>query len=152
MSPAPRPVHRPGLRTATPNAGARLDEVERLHRALFTRAAALSAAVRKALRAAQPTWWRDDAACAGLDSRAWFPCEPHIAPPGPVGVCAGCPVRRACLAFAVEFDERHGIWAGLPPTRLHALRQAVEQAVTRAEVDALLTAALAAASSGRATS
>ena len=64
-------------------------------------------------------------------------------------------MRGACLAFAVEHDERHGIWAGLPPRRLGPLREAVEQAATAAEVDALLTGALtdaASAPTGRAAS
>jgi WhiB family transcriptional regulator, redox-sensing transcriptional regulator len=28
-------------------------------------------------------------------------------------VCAGCPVRRECLEYAVAVDERYGVWGGL---------------------------------------
>lgn len=30
-------------------------------------------------------------------------------------VCARCPVRAECAAYAVENDERHGVWGGLTP-------------------------------------
>ncbi|MFD0634201.1 WhiB family transcriptional regulator [Catenulispora yoronensis] len=28
-------------------------------------------------------------------------------------ICAGCPVREECAAFAVALGERHGTWGGL---------------------------------------
>ena len=28
-------------------------------------------------------------------------------------VCQGCPERQACLDFAIENDEQHGIWGGM---------------------------------------
>jgi WhiB family transcriptional regulator, redox-sensing transcriptional regulator len=42
-------------------------------------------------------------------------------------ICAECTVRRACLAFALETRETHGIWGGLNELeRRHALaRKAV---------------------------
>ncbi|MFD7985463.1 WhiB family transcriptional regulator [Kitasatospora indigofera] len=30
-------------------------------------------------------------------------------------ICAGCPVRSACLAYALAADEPHGIFGGLDP-------------------------------------
>jgi len=36
-------------------------------------------------------------------------------------VCAGCSVRRECLAHAIEHDERHGIWGGLSPRQRRSL-------------------------------
>jgi WhiB family redox-sensing transcriptional regulator len=34
-------------------------------------------------------------------------------------VCAGCEVRRACLAFAIRTRERHGIWGGMTERERH---------------------------------
>jgi len=31
----------------------------------------------------------------------------------PKSVCAGCPVRTECLAFAMVTNEKFGIWGGL---------------------------------------
>jgi len=28
-------------------------------------------------------------------------------------ICASCPVRRACLEYALQIHEPHGIWGGL---------------------------------------
>ena len=45
-------------------------------------------------------------------------------------VCAGCPVRRTCLQYALDNGEPHGIWGGtssreraqlLPPARVAAV-------------------------------
>jgi WhiB family redox-sensing transcriptional regulator len=30
-------------------------------------------------------------------------------------VCAGCPVRRQCLRYALDAGERYGVWGGLNP-------------------------------------
>lgn len=49
--------------------------------------------------------------CAGTDGEAWFSTNP-----GTVAlcqrICAGCPLRRACLAGALARDEQYGIWGG----------------------------------------
>lgn len=36
-------------------------------------------------------------------------------------VCAGCPVRDACLQQALDNDERYGIWGGLTPQERHTI-------------------------------
>ena len=37
-------------------------------------------------------------------------------------ICRGCPVRRECLAYTLEFptSDLHGVWAGLTPRQLAA--------------------------------
>lgn len=60
--------------------------------------------------------WRDDAACLGLPTDAWFP--PKDGPTDTavaLRICAGCPVAPACLQDALDHDDAHGIWGGLAP-------------------------------------
>lgn len=37
--------------------------------------------------------------------------------------CADCPLRSDCLEWALENDERWGIWGGLDPEERHNLRR-----------------------------
>lgn len=55
--------------------------------------------------------WVEDAACAGHDPELWFPKS--TASPRTVAICHGCPVRHACLDYALRTRQRHGIWGGL---------------------------------------
>lgn len=58
------------------------------------------------------TEWMSDAACKGASDDLWFPerGEPaHHAK----AVCRECPVRQACLDYAIENGERWGIWGGM---------------------------------------
>ena len=63
--------------------------------------------------------WQDHAACRGYPPERFFRLGP--VPADIARLCRRCPVRRACLAFALrtEGDEgsstRHGIWGGLTP-------------------------------------
>lgn len=53
-----------------------------------------------------------DAACRGMDAETFFPAsdgDDSLAKE----ICASCPVRSACLGFAIEHGERFGIWGGL---------------------------------------
>jgi WhiB family redox-sensing transcriptional regulator len=68
--------------------------------------------------------WTAGAACRGRDPRVWFP-RPHdrFAIEVARQVCAGCPVRDACLADAMAAPfEPAGIWAGLTEQERRALR------------------------------
>ena len=70
--------------------------------------------------------WHQDAACAQVGGDWWFPEDPHERISGPVlRICADCPVRRSCLLFALSVDVLHGVWAGMVPAELWALRQRV---------------------------
>ena len=58
--------------------------------------------------------WTAQALCVGADPEAFFP--PGDAPAAEArDICAACPVRGQCLAYAVTADERFGIWGGLDP-------------------------------------
>ncbi len=65
--------------------------------------------------------WRNDAECAEVDPEIFYPLD--LNPTGPAvtaarAICAGCPVRLACLLDVIEGEDparRWGITAGLTP-------------------------------------
>ena len=78
--------------------------------------------------------WQDDASCKGRPTRFWFattmPPELMVGravagDPYAYGrsICNRCPVREACLTYALEAGERHGLWGGLDEAERHALRK-----------------------------
>jgi WhiB family transcriptional regulator, redox-sensing transcriptional regulator len=56
--------------------------------------------------------WAADALCAQTDPEAFFPDKGGSTREAK-RTCLSCDVRAECLAYAVEHDERHGIWGGL---------------------------------------
>lgn len=62
-----------------------------------------------------PPRWTGKAACADTGTDAdFFPLDEdgHDARPAKA-VCAGCPVREVCLAYALDWGMAAGIWGGL---------------------------------------
>ena len=64
--------------------------------------------------------WQDRAACKGPQSAVFFPPsrlerkdERDARERRAKGICSVCPVRRACLDYAIRIREPHGIWGGL---------------------------------------
>lgn len=61
--------------------------------------------------------WRDRSACVDEDPELFFP----IGHTGPAEmqvaeaklVCGRCDVRSACLRWALETGQGHGVWGGL---------------------------------------
>ena len=49
--------------------------------------------------------------CAGTDGEAWFSTD-RATVALCQRICAGCPLRTACLAGAMARDEQYGIWGG----------------------------------------
>ncbi len=69
--------------------------------------------------------WQDRALCAQTDPEAFFP-EKGGSTREAKRVCRGCEVRAECLEYALEHDERFGIWGGLSERERRRLkRQAV---------------------------
>lgn len=66
--------------------------------------------------------WAKDGACAGEDPELFFPLKND---PGDTArqVCARCGVREECLAYALDADEKFGIWGGLDENQRRALRR-----------------------------
>lgn len=55
--------------------------------------------------------WQDRALCAQVDPDAWFP-EKGGSVKEAKKVCFACEVRAECLEYALDRDERFGIWGG----------------------------------------
>jgi Transcription factor WhiB len=90
--------------------------------------------------------WRNRAACLAEDLDVFFP------PPGPTAlaavakaraICARCPVRAACLAYAQDNTITYGVWGGLTPEERRRQRRGQAEA-RRRERDAAIVAAAAA--------
>jgi WhiB family transcriptional regulator, redox-sensing transcriptional regulator len=62
-------------------------------------------------------YWRSAAACASADPEMFFPVSKagkaleHAAEAK--AICADCPVRSDCLAFALRTRQSYGIWGGM---------------------------------------
>jgi WhiB family transcriptional regulator, redox-sensing transcriptional regulator len=71
--------------------------------------------------------WRAAGACRTADPDLFFPvavggaASPQVALA--LRICDGCPVRQACLDFAMRTRELAGIWGGTTPEeRIRVLR------------------------------
>ena len=67
--------------------------------------------------------WRDQAACLEVVSAD---CDPFFADAKDlqaeaIAICATCPVRDACLTFAVRTSQQYGIWGGQPQETIRRL-------------------------------
>ncbi len=56
--------------------------------------------------------WGSEAKCLDADPETFFP-EKGGSTKEAKRVCGECGVRDECLAYALENDERFGIWGGL---------------------------------------
>jgi WhiB family transcriptional regulator, redox-sensing transcriptional regulator len=66
--------------------------------------------------------WAARASCADTGPAVFFP--PHGDPAAQARqICARCPVRSDCLTYALDADERYGIWGGLDPDERRRLRR-----------------------------
>jgi WhiB family redox-sensing transcriptional regulator len=65
--------------------------------------------------------WRQAALCAETDPEAFFP-EKGGSTREAKRVCTGCPVLTQCLEFALDNDERFGIWGGLSERERRRIR------------------------------
>jgi WhiB family redox-sensing transcriptional regulator len=61
----------------------------------------------------RPPDWMDDALCAhgGIQDDLWFPAEGAYISREVKTICGMCPVKAACLAYAIDNGEA-GMWAG----------------------------------------
>lgn len=66
--------------------------------------------------------WQAEALCAQTDPEAFFP-EKGGSTRDAKRICASCQVRSECLEYALEHDERFGIWGGLSERERRKLRR-----------------------------
>ena len=55
--------------------------------------------------------WRQRAACRGVDPDVFYPPTDEEAEEAK-SICRVCPVREACLEYALANRERDGVWGG----------------------------------------
>lgn len=55
--------------------------------------------------------WMDDALCAQVGAGPFFP-EKGESARAAKRICAGCPVREACLQYALGDNILEGVWGG----------------------------------------
>ena len=70
--------------------------------------------------AAQP--WATDARCLQAEPETFFP-EKGGSTREAKRICADCTVREECLQYALENDERFGIWGGLSERERRRLKR-----------------------------
>jgi WhiB family redox-sensing transcriptional regulator len=68
--------------------------------------------------------WQDQALCAQTDPEAFFP-EKGGSTREAKRVCRSCEVRAECLEYALENDERFGIWGGMSERERRRLKRQV---------------------------
>ena len=56
--------------------------------------------------------WQQEALCAQTGADFFFP-EPGSSVREAKRICGMCPIRSACLEYALDNDERFGVWGGL---------------------------------------
>jgi WhiB family redox-sensing transcriptional regulator len=66
--------------------------------------------------------WQVDSLCAQTDPEAFFP-EKGGSTRDAKKICASCDVRAQCLEYALQNDERFGIWGGLSERERRKLRK-----------------------------
>ncbi|MHA7987242.1 WhiB family transcriptional regulator [Rathayibacter sp. CAU 1779] len=69
-----------------------------------------------------PLAWQSDALCAQTDPEAFFP-EKGGSTRDAKKICTSCEVRSQCLEYALQNDERFGIWGGLSERERRKLRK-----------------------------
>lgn len=94
----------------------------------------LVAEQRRNERVAEADWsWRDDAACKDKPTDWWFGSDRVASEETQwaIAICEGCPVRAACLDFAINTHQEEGLWAGLNPRERRNERRRRQRAAQR---------------------
>ena len=66
--------------------------------------------------------WQDQALCAQVDPEIMYPEKGVSARPAK-RICASCPVKAECLSYALDHDERFGVWGGTTEHERRLLRR-----------------------------
>jgi WhiB family redox-sensing transcriptional regulator len=66
--------------------------------------------------------WQNLALCSQTDPEVFFP-ERGESTRDAKRVCLGCEVRVKCLQYALEHDEKFGVWGGLSERERRKLKK-----------------------------
>ncbi|GAB7065851.1 hypothetical protein JCM12141A_01400 [Mycolicibacterium hodleri] len=69
--------------------------------------------------------WYERALCPQTDPDAFFP-EKGGSTKEAKKICLGCPVKQQCLQWALDHDERFGIWGGLSERERRRLKRGID--------------------------
>jgi WhiB family redox-sensing transcriptional regulator len=64
--------------------------------------------------------WRTRGACQAVDPETFFPAPSEPADAA-VALCRTCEVQGACLAWALEVGDCHGVWGATTPRERRAM-------------------------------
>lgn len=64
--------------------------------------------------------WRTRGVCRSVDPETFFPAPSEPADAA-VSLCRTCDVQGACLAWALEVGDCHGVWGGTTPRERRAM-------------------------------
>jgi WhiB family redox-sensing transcriptional regulator len=67
--------------------------------------------------------WQEQALCAQTGAEFFFP-EPGSSVREAKRICGMCAMRSACLEYALDNDERFGVWGGLSEKERLSIRRA----------------------------
>ncbi len=83
--------------------------------------------------------WKEHGSCRQIDPDLWFAESSRRIHARASSICEDCPVRRACLTWALVFHEQFGVWGGLSPGERRPLwrRLAAGESLLAVTVDAL---------------
>jgi WhiB family redox-sensing transcriptional regulator len=87
------------------------------------------------------TPWRQFAMCLGHEPDLWFPIDSDGGARA-VSICSVCPVRLDCLAWAIEHNERNGIWGGVSARKRQRIRAELRRTHGSVSVPIALAASL----------
>ena len=84
--------------------------------------------------------WKENGTCRQTDPELWFADTSRRTNARAASICASCPVRRPCLAWALVFAEEFGVWGGLDAADRLPLHRRL---ITGEPLTAVLAAAMA---------
>jgi hypothetical protein len=75
--------------------------------------------------------WRTRGVCQNVDPETFFPAPSEPADTA-LALCRSCDVQGACLAWALEVGDCHGVWGGTTPRERRAMLVAWRGRMSRA--------------------
>lgn len=79
--------------------------------------------------------WQERGLCAQTDPEVFFPENGGTTKPAK-RICLACDVRAECLQYALDHDERFGVWGGLSERDRRRLKKRGVKAVAAAVTEA----------------